>query len=330
MWVSSKVWLIVITLVSYLYRQGDCYRILFAMPYASGSHKNMAIPIIVALAERGHQVTFISGKRTQQLVNVVNVREIVVNMTVEFSIANRGADGKSFFENIVERPFRTKLEFLNQFRQVPENTIISTLSDTQIKGMLESDQFDLVMVSMMTSYIGYPFAWHFNCPLILVCPNIVIPDIAYVMGDSEHADYIPFMLSGFTDRMNLWERTVNTALVHFSTKVPRYFFAPRFDKLIQSYLPGCPPILDIERNVSLVLTNSHPTFTYPRASPPRLIEVGALQCRPAQPLPKVCHFIVTYRNLSLTFVLSSFELFNSWCLLTLLIGQRLIPRDKIV
>ena len=286
---SSIYSLSVIIMLNALIFSHDCYsyRILAVMPYASASHKNTVIPLISALADRGHQLTYISGKRTEQLENNVNVRELVIDMKMQFTVANTSADGKTFFENIVEQPFKTKMAFMRKFREVPESTIVSTFSDDRIKTMLEKENFDVVLISMVTAYVGYPFAWHFNCPFILLSPNVVLSDFPFIMGDSEHTEYVPFMLTSFTNRMNLLERTLNTVLVHLTTKIPKLFFTPVYSKLIQHYLPGCPTIFEIENNVSLIFTNTHPSFSYPRANPPGIIEIGAIQCRPAEALPKV-------------------------------------------
>lgn len=279
-----------ITLLAFFSFHGCfCYRILTVMPYASTSHKNLVIPIICALADRGHQVTFISGKSTEQLQNQSNVREIVVDMKVEFSVNDRGLDGKTFFDNIVENPLKTKWNFLTKFKEVPLSTIESTFGNDQIKEMMENDHFDLVLISVVTAYVGFPFAWHFNCPFILLSPNAFIADLAFILGDYEHTEYIPLILTSFTDRMTLFERTLNTVLVHLSAKIPKYLYTPEYDRLIQSYLPGCPSTIDIEKNVSLLFTNTHPSFSYSRAKPPAIIEIGAIQCRPAQPLSMVSY-----------------------------------------
>ncbi|XP_032779257.2 LOW QUALITY PROTEIN: UDP-glycosyltransferase UGT4 [Daphnia magna] len=279
-------WVIIITFQALLFADhGHSHRILAVMPYASTSHKSTIVPLISALAARGHHVTYVSGKPTEQLQNKTNVREIVIDMKVEFTVANRGAGKQSFFENIVERPFKTKMAFLEKFREVPESTINSTFKDPQIRRMMEKEEFDLVLISVITAYVGYPLAWHFNCPFVIMSPNVVLADMPFVMGDSEHTEYVPFIMSGFTHHMSLMQRTINTALVHLTTKIPKSFNTPVFDKLVQHYLPACPPLLDIEHNVSLVFTNTHPSISYPRASPPSLIEVGAIHCRPAQTLP---------------------------------------------
>jgi glucuronosyltransferase len=213
-------------------------------------------------------------------------------MKVEFTVANRGADRKSFFDNIVEQPFKTKMEFLQKFREVPESAINSTFRDPQVRNMMETEKFDVVLISVITAYVGYPLAWHFNCPFIVMSPNVAFADMPFVVGDSEHTEYVPFIMSGFTSRMSLMERTINTALVHLTSKIPKIFNTPIYEKLVQHYLPGCPPLLEIEHNTSLIFTNTHPSISYPRASPPSLIEVGAIHCHPAKALPTVSSYLI--------------------------------------
>lgn len=179
---------VVVIMLNVLIFSHNCYsyRILTVMPYASKSHKNTVIPLISALADRGHQVTYISGKTTEQLKNKTNVRELAIDMKIQFSTSNTSIDGKTFFENIVDRPFKTKMAFIQKFREVPESAITSTFNDDEIKKMLQKDKFDVVLISLVTAYVGYPLAWHFNCPFILLSPNVVLSDFPFIMGDSEH------------------------------------------------------------------------------------------------------------------------------------------------
>ena len=51
--------------------------------------------------------------------------------------------------------------------------------------------------------------------------------------------------------------------------------------------PDLPPILELERNLSLTFINSH--FSLEQSVPllPNQVEVGGIYCRPGRPLPKV-------------------------------------------
>ncbi|XP_063840631.1 UDP-glycosyltransferase UGT5-like isoform X5 [Scylla paramamosain] len=55
---------------------------------------------------------------------------------------------------------------------------------------------------------------------------------------------------------------------------------------ISAQFPDLPPLLDIERNQSLTLMNTHFTITTPVPLLPSQVEVGAMHCRPGEPLPQ--------------------------------------------
>ena len=55
------------------------------MPFSSTSHKNTLVPLISALAERGHQLVFITGSKTKELQNNSNVTEMIVDVEYQLS-----------------------------------------------------------------------------------------------------------------------------------------------------------------------------------------------------------------------------------------------------
>lgn len=60
----------------------------------------------------------------------------------------------------------------------------------------------------------------------------------------------------------------------------------KLDGVVQRFL-GDPMVslAEVEKNVSLVLVNSHYSLGHPRPLSPNVVEVGAMHCRPARPLP---------------------------------------------
>ena len=51
--------------------------------------------------------------------------------------------------------------------------------------------------------------------------------------------------------------------------------------------PNLPPLLEIERNQSLVLINSHFSHVAPLPVLPCQVDIGGIHIRKPQPLPKV-------------------------------------------
>ena len=142
------------------------------------------------------------------------------------------------------------------------------------------------MIGQPNLYAGYPLAWHFKCPFIITFPNVLFGNVASELGDSEHPEYVPFLMSTYTDRMTLGQRVINTIATH-SMSLLTHISLPFILPSIRKYFPDCPPLAEFQRNASLFFTNSHPSISYPRVLPPRVIEIGAMQCRPARKLPEV-------------------------------------------
>ncbi|MPC98306.1 UDP-glucuronosyltransferase [Portunus trituberculatus] len=61
---------------------------------------------------------------------------------------------------------------------------------------------------------------------------------------------------------------------------------PMTHSCVSAHFPDLPPLLEIERNQSLTLMNSHFSITTPVPLLPSQVEVGAIHCRPAKPLPQ--------------------------------------------
>ena len=89
-----------------------------------------------------------------------------------------------------------------------------------------------------------------------------------------------------TDKMNLMQRVVNTVVTHSLNFFQDTFVFPRIQPAIDKYFPGAPSLIEIKANISAAFANTHPAFSYPRAYPPGVVELGGIHCRPTQPLPR--------------------------------------------
>lgn len=89
-----------------------------------------------------------------------------------------------------------------------------------------------------------------------------------------------------TDRMTLVQRVINTAVTHLLNIFQDVVVFPRLQPSIEKYFPGAPSLIEMKANISAAFANTHPAFSYPRAYPPGVVELGAIHCRPAKPLPR--------------------------------------------
>lgn len=193
----------------------------------------------------------------------------------------------NFFDAALNHSFSSSIQIIDKVKEFPAKMIQNTLENDQVQQMLQTQQFHLILVNQHNIFVGYPLAWHFKSPFIVISPHTWFEYSGPKLGDSEHTEHIPFRMLPYTDRMTLLQRIRNTIVTHFFNYLNDNSMLPSLTPLIQSYLPGCPSLLDMERNLSLIFTNSHPSISYPRVLPPKVIQVACIQCRPAQRLPQV-------------------------------------------
>lgn len=110
---------------------------------------------------------------------------------------------------------------------------------------------------------------------------------AYEMGSSFETEHVPMFLLELENNMTLFQRLLN--FLNFGFLRYCYFekSRPSVRAIVQTVLPDCPPVIEIERETSLMLSNTHPIFHYPRSLTPGMIDIGTIHCKPASPLPPV-------------------------------------------
>jgi len=150
---------------------------------------------------------------------------------------------------------------------------------------MKTSVFDMVMVSQFFSPTGYPLAWYFNATLAMYSPAGLFPGIAPVLGDSDHAAYLPNGIMDFSDRMSLPQRIINTVAIFFTEQLFLQWSKSSIYDIVKKVLPDCPPLDDIEKETSLIFANTNPVFSYRRPMTPEMVEIGGIHCTPAKPLP---------------------------------------------
>lgn len=277
--------LITASLLSFLV-WADGSNILISAPYGTKSHQNMYISLMKELANRGHYVTVITNYPILKESPNPKIREIIID-----ELAIDMNQYPNAFEVLL-----SPLGFLSMWKifstsifNTPPRVAEVTYTNREVKALITGkNKFDLVMVSQVNIGSSLPIAWHFKAPIVVLGPNTIFPGLASVFGDEDHYSYSPCFLTPFSDRMSLAERTINMLVSKVFDYISDDWHQSTIEGIVRKKLiPNCPPISEIEKNISLVFTNSHPSFTYPRTLPPQVIEVGAIHCRPAKPLPEV-------------------------------------------
>ncbi|CAG7833891.1 unnamed protein product [Allacma fusca] len=227
-------------------------RILFVLPIATKSHKNVFEPLYTALAAKGHDITVVSSVKPSK--PKANIREIVpISVQEIFGQLNAFEDrGKTFLQRF---------------------------------SRLLKEKFDLVFLNAFNDCFA-GFVYKIGAPFIIVTTGATPSFIAELVGNRLPTSFVPLQIvPGISDDMTFGQRTLNfliTQMFHIMRAVSGKEAAV-YRKALGEDLPE---FREIEGNVSMIFSNSYFPLTYPRPLLPDIVEVGGMHCRPAKPLPK--------------------------------------------
>lgn len=257
-------------------------RVLMVLSLGSQSHKNILTPLAESLGRRGHQVTLASlhaappnATRSYTDLAATGAWESVKKVTGEFDVfkmreANGGKDVNS---QVMKKVLRHLPEYCDAF-----------LRDPGLKKAWETRP-DLILLPAFMNECGLAFVHKFKAPFIYVTTSGLTPWTADLVGTPENPAYVPNQYLSYGDQMTLWERTINTLVRLASPYLRNHLVLNKLEGVVQRAL-GDPTVSlsELEKNVSMVLVNSHYSLGHPRPLMPNVVEVGAMHCRPARPL----------------------------------------------
>ncbi|XP_047491452.1 UDP-glycosyltransferase UGT5-like isoform X1 [Penaeus chinensis] len=249
------------------------YKILMLLPLGSKSHKKFFTSVADALGERGHQVVMLSSyPASSKNPNVTEIdhelRDLHDDNYNIFEYRDDPTGGFSLLSEIVP-------VIVKKLYRIP---VVMELYEKR-------KTFDLIIVDHMMNEMIYPFVHELTYMTISAFGMDACHSA--VLGNVQNPAYVSGMLEEYPSPLSLKHRFLNL-MQH--TLMPFYLrhwsYVPQIQKEISDIFPDLPPLLDIERNQSLTLINSH--FSIDVAVPllPSQVAVGAVHCHPAKPLPK--------------------------------------------
>lgn len=256
-----------IFLIAFVTQDARCAKILGVFPYPSRSHSILGQALFTELAQRGHDVTYISPYPFKEP-PTTNYRDIGLSSKGLFAT----------FENEIDRSFEdnddniiTLLKFwFDNIAQMQEYT----LSDDAVQQLLKSDEkFDLCIIEFLMNESLIGFGAHFDCKVIAVSTFGQVKYINDMMHSPMPLSVVPHPFLSFTDRMNYWQRMENiisNAVEDFGYLIYHYpLQAAIYDKYFKADKPPFRHML--RHSVSLVLLNTHFSLNFPQAYLPNMV-----------------------------------------------------------
>ena len=250
--------------------------ILFLYPIGSPSHKNVALPVITGLADRGHNVTVVSSypskhPKVWDIHPFKNFDYFPPDTTV-MDHRRRGIWGMIFMN------YDPILAFCHELYKSDE-----------VLGLLK-EKFDLVLIDTFGNECALGIVHKLGAPLIPISPLVLPHHVSLSVGNRLPPSFTPHIFSTYGDQMNFGERFINfliTVGAYYAVRWPFDTHEEIYRKYLGQDLPGVDEILG---NSSMIFSNSHFTFTLPRPTLPDVVEIGASHCRQGKTLPEVSEF----------------------------------------
>ncbi|KAK8724684.1 hypothetical protein OTU49_011220 [Cherax quadricarinatus] len=248
------------------------YKILMLLPVSTRSHRNVFMPLAEALADRGHKIVMLTNQpKSSKHPNIEDIPHDLPYFREE---------DINFFENSknpsgIFQLFETALPTLA--RELYKVPVVKDLYERR-------KEFDVIVIDHLFNEAVYPFLH--EIPFITLSTSGMEPRQSSVLGNVLNPAFAPNFLEDYPRPMSLWHRLYNTFVhIGFPLYWRKWSVVPQIQKEISAQFPELPLLLDLERNVSLSLLNSHFSISTPLPLMPSQVEVGAMHCRPAKPLP---------------------------------------------
>ncbi|KAK5648755.1 hypothetical protein RI129_003647 [Pyrocoelia pectoralis] len=259
--------------------------ILHIAPIAVRSHHIWNRALAFGLIKEGHNVTMLS--RFEEKENFKNFHIILL-------------------EGFFDKPFEyysldsTQTNTFLNIKTLYDFSLFSCEHDLATQGFKtlmnypRDFKFDLIIIDISIQQCLYPLIERFkNPPVVAVTPFLLPPVLSHLFGNPLQAAYMPYYNTKYTDRMSFLERITNFFLIHFEILYRKYMAIPAESKLAKKHFGENIQSLDeIERNISILISNYDPILCFPLALPPNIIPAGGLHIESVKPLPNDLKTIV--------------------------------------
>ena len=238
-------------------------------------------PLLIELANRGHQVTVVNPYKSQRVEPIKNYREVT---GVEFIV--EGSNSIKFFELKINATVAPENPFL--FLQPTIQARCPMFWELDEIQKLLKQKFDLILMENFMNECIYGMIPHFNTTFIFVNTFPTPFWLTGAVGLPTFPSITPLPFLGYSENMSFSQRVWNFFCQVASQLLIDYKYKPNMEAIYRKYVgENTPGVDEISRNVSLILENSNPSMNAPRPTLPEIVEVGGMHCVPAKPLRKV-------------------------------------------
>jgi len=242
------------------------------------SHAIGIMPLVEALAEKDHQVTLVTAHSHKT--KSPNIRKIELSDMVQYI----EEEWFSFKNDDLITALRG---FINEFRKPVTRGYSSFMANKDIQRIIREKDVDLIILDAILNDFTLPIIDHLGVPFIYHSPGSGSSWTLEAMNVDQEFASVPNLNFELATPMNFHDRLFNLVVSKLFLLARKIFVLWHVDEVAKNDFPDARPAEKIQQDAALCLVNLDRATSTPRSLPPTFIPVGAMHCRPAQPLPKV-------------------------------------------
>lgn len=192
------------------------------------------------------------------------------------------------------------------------------LNDPKVRKLARSNglHFDLIINEQFFQEAWLLFSYKFNAPIITISTYGASDFFDRAMGMLTPWSHVPHVLLSSTDKMTITERAYNAYLSLFEWMYRIWYALPKQNRQAEKSFghlvnerngQPLPTVQQLERDIAIILINTHRSIATPRPMMPGLINVGGAHIRDPKPLPAdIQRFLDESKNGVIYFSLGSY------------------------
>lgn len=246
------------------------YRILGIFPSNVKSHFVMFEKLMNGLIKKGHSVDVISyfpldNQRTENYKHI-SIRDILPAKQNNVSFQSFIKPMRNiFWITLVADDIGHK--FCDIFKKQSVNDLISKSSP---------EPYDLIVTELFFAPCYFALGRHLNAPIVAMSSNALFDFMNDPFGNPVNPSFVPSGMVNYSQKMTFWQRVINTICTNFMKILFNHSIKIQ-DKYVEKYFgPGYPTVYELQKEVALILVNSHFLFNGIRPITPSIIEVGGM------------------------------------------------------
>lgn len=248
------------------------YRILGVFAFCGKSHFVMFEQLMKGLARHGHQVDVISSFPLKK--PYPNYTDLIVLEPSRYLV-----------NNFTYSEMRTVLTTMvvQAVSGLGGNEVCEHLANPQIQELLRdpprNPPYDAVIIEIFGANCMAVIGHLLNVPTIGASSSALYPWANGLIANPENLAFMPNNLLSMSNEMNFYQRLYNFGNTVFNKLYFNYATSVQDDIIREQLGPGFPSVRELEKNMSLLLVNTHISMNGIRPMTPALIEVGGLHVR---------------------------------------------------